>query len=256
MSRMDVTSRRAPKDRLARIAVGALCTLWCAAPGQARAQEQQEEPGQRQSGEAIPRGALSPPRPDVGVPDVSQRAGGERPTIQYRFASKQKLLMVQPILMTHVRDDFYDSWGFGADVSYFLTERFGLELRALKLQTSLDNAAFDIKERFGLVPDARPQSGWLQLGMRYAPGYGKFLMWKRFLVHFDPQLVLHLGVATADKRYLPTSTLAMSFLTHWRWGIKAKLDLGLSMQFEKRERGWVFTTGFAPVLGIGWGRNF
>lgn len=234
------------------LALGALCTSWSAALPQARAQGTPATVEQ----ESAPADNLSPPRPDVGVPDVRARSGGERATIQYRFASKQKLLMLQPTLMTHVRDDFYDSWGFGADVSYFLTERFGLELRALKLQTSLDNAAFDIKERFGLVPDARPQSSWLQLGARYAPGYGKFLMWKKFLVHFDPQFVLHLGVATADRRLLPSSTLAFSLLTHWRWGIKAKLDLGLSMQLEKRERGWVFTTGFAPVLGVGWGRNF
>lgn len=200
--------------------------------------------------------ALVVQKPDVGVPDVNARAGGERPTIQNRFASKKRLLVVQPLLMTHVRDDFYNSWGGGADLSYYFTERWGLELRAVFLRTTLDAAAFDIKERFGIVPDARPQNRWLNVGVRYSPGYGKFLMWDNFVVHFDPQLVLHAGVASADRRLLPGATAAFSLMTHWRWGIKAKVDLGISVQGEQRERGWVLTTGFAPVLGVGWGRNF
>ena len=54
----------------------------------------------------------------------------------------------------------------------------------------------------------------------------------------------------------PSADLSFSLLTHWRWGIKAKLDLGMTMQLEKRDRGWTFSTGFAPVLGVGWGYNF
>ena len=93
-------------------------------------------------------------------------------------------------------------------------------------------------------------------GARWAPGYGKVLMMRRFVVHFDPQLVLHAGVARAERRWLPSFQGAFSLLTHWRWGIKAKVDLGMTVQGERRERGWVWTTGFAPFLGVGWGYNF
>ena len=195
-------------------------------------------------------------RDEPGVPDLESRAGGDRPTVQRRYASKQNLLTLSGALATHVRDDFYDSWGVGAQLAYYISERWGFEARALFLRTRLDGAALDLQERIGLVPDARPQNRWLLLGARYSPGYGKMLMWDSFLVHFDPQLVIHLGVATAEKRWLPTSTVAFSLMTHWRWGIKASVDLGVTTQFERRERGWVFTTGFAPVLGLGWGRAF
>lgn len=203
-----------------------------------------------------PEGPIKPDAPDVGVPDVNARAGGDRPTVQRRFAEKAKLLTLNLALMTHVRDDFYDSWGAGADLSYFVSERWGFEARAIFLRTQLDSAAFDLKERIGFVPDARPQDNWFLLGARYSPGYGKLLMWQKFMVHFDPQFVVHAGVATAEKRVLPTTTLAFSLMTHWRWGIKAKVDLGMSVQGEKRDRGWVVTTGFVPVFGLGWGRNF
>lgn len=189
------------------------------------------------------------------APDLEKRAGSGRATIQRRFAPKARLLYGTATLMTHVRDDFYDSWGYGVDVGYFYKETMGVELRAMQLRTSLDDAALDLKERIGLTPDARPQKAWLMAGMRYAPGYGKMLMWRRVVVHFDPQLVGHLGAARAEQRWIPTLDLSLSFLTHWRWGIKAKLDLGMSMQLERRDRGWVFSTGFAPVLGVGWGYN-
>lgn len=193
---------------------------------------------------------------ELPSPDLSARAGGDRPTVQRRFAPKDNLLYGTATLLTHVRDDFYDSWGGGVDIGYFAKESIGYELRVARLRTSLDNAAIDLKERIGLTPDARPQDAWLMAGIRYAPGYGKMLMWERFIVHFDPQLVMHLGVARAEKRLIPSADLSFSLLTHWRWGIKAKLDLGMTMQLEQRDRGWTFSTGFAPVLGVGWGYNF
>lgn len=180
----------------------------------------------------------------------------ERPTIQRRFAPKDKLLFGNASIMKHVRDDFYSSWGYGADVGFFVAEQWGLELRYLKLNTSLDDSAVDLKERIGLTPDARPQGHWLQLGARYAPGYGKLLMWESLVLHFDPQIVVHGGVALAEARVLPSFNVALSLLGHFRWGLKLKVDLGASVQGEHRERGWIWTLGFAPVLGLGWGYNF
>ena len=184
------------------------------------------------------------------------RQDPDRPSIQRRFAPKDGLLYANASLMTHVRDDFYSSWGYGADLGYFMSESWGLELRYLRLRTSLDDAALDLKERIGLTPDARPQDTWVQVAVRYAPGYGKLLMWESMVLHFDPQLVVHGGVALAEARVLPSFTAALSLLGHFRWGLKLKVDLGLSVQGEKRERGWVWTTGFAPVLGLGWGTTF
>lgn len=178
------------------------------------------------------------------------------PTIQKRYADKDKLLYANASVMTHVRDDFYSSWGYGADVGFFLTQTLGLELRFIKLNTTLDDAAIDLKQRIGITPDARPQRLWAQAGVRYAPGYGKMLMWESFVVHFDPQLVVHGGIAQADGRILPSFNVALSMLAHFRWGIKLKVDLGASIQSEARERGTVWTTGFVPLVGLGWGWQF
>lgn len=189
------------------------------------------------------------------APAVRLKPTDARPTIQRRFAPKRGLLYLHVSSTMHVRDDFYDSWGVGGDLGYFFSERLGGELRVLKMQSSLDDAAQDLKERLGITPDARPQDLWLLAGARYSPGYGKLLMWSSWVLHFDPQLTIHGGVASAEARWLPTFQAAASLFLHFRWNIKAKVDLGVSVQGERRDRGWVWTTGFAPVVGIGWGVN-
>ena len=179
----------------------------------------------------------------------------ERPTVERRFAPKRRLLYGQVTGMTHLRDDFMNTWGVGGDLGYFPWEWLGLELRALGLTNALDDSAIDLKERLGLTPDAYAQNTWWLAGLRFAPGYGKMLMFNTFVIHFDPQIVLHGGFARAQDRWLPTFTTAFSLMTHWHFGIKATLDLGLSIQQEERDRGSVWTLGFAPVLGLGWGWN-
>lgn len=186
---------------------------------------------------------------------VEERAQ-ERPTIQDRFAPKAGLLYVQPLVMTQIRDDFYRSRGVGGELGFFFLESLGVDVRAVKLSTTLDDAAIDLKERIGLTPDARPQDLWLLGGVRWAPGYGKLLMFGSWVLHFDPQIVVHGGVARAEARWLPTFEVAFSTMLHFRWGIKATLDLGASIQREQRERGQIWSVGFAPSLGLGWGYNF
>jgi len=180
------------------------------------------------------------------------RADDDRPTIQRRYAEKDDSLYLHATGATHIRNDFYNSFGAGADVGFYSSEALGFELRSLFLGTRLSRAAVDVKERTGLTPDARPQSMMFTAGPRWSFGYGKILAINRFVVHFDPQLTLQGGVARAERRLLPTAYTALTLLTHYRWGIQAKVDLGATIQMEKRDRGWVTSVGFMPVLGLGW----
>lgn len=176
----------------------------------------------------------------------------ERPTIQRRYAPKKQSIYLHAAGTTHIRNDFYDSYGVGADFGWYPWESLGFELRGMFLQTRLSAAAKDVQERTGLTPDARPQSLLATLGARWSFGYGKILALKSFVVHFDPQLVATGGVARAETRWLPSGLIGPSLLMHFKWGIQAKLDFNVSIQGEKRERGWIPSVGFMPVLGIGW----
>ena len=176
----------------------------------------------------------------------------ERPTVQRRFATKRQSIFLHATGATHIRNDFYDSFGLGVDLGYYPWESLGFEARLLFLQTSLSNAARDLQERTGLTPDARPQSFMATAGGRWSFGYGKLLAVRTFVVHFDPQLTLSGGVTQAETRWLPTALAGFGLLMHFKWGIQAKLDLNASIQNEKRERGGVTTVGFLPVLAVGW----
>lgn len=175
-----------------------------------------------------------------------------RPTIQRRFAPKKQSVYLHATGTAHIRNDFYDSYGFGADIGYYPWEELGFELRGLFLQTRLSAPARDIQERTGLTPDARPQSMLATLGPRYSFGYGKILAFRSFVVHFDPQLAAGGGVALAETRWIPSGLVGLSLLLHFKWGIQAKFDINASIQGEKRDRGWVTSVGFMPVVGIGW----
>ncbi|MFB6372347.1 MAG: hypothetical protein ABEN55_04410 [Bradymonadaceae bacterium] len=177
----------------------------------------------------------------------------DRPTIQQRFATKSGRMFAHAMLTTQIRNDFYDSIGLGIDAGWYPSELLGLEARWAYLFSSLSPAAVDVKEETGLTPDARPQHMLMTAGARWSFGYGKMLVMEDSVVHFDPQLTAHGGIALAEKRVLPTATVGVSLLTHFVGGLQAKLDLAMAMQFEQRNRGWVPSFGFMPTLGFGWG---
>jgi outer membrane beta-barrel protein len=176
----------------------------------------------------------------------------ERPTIEHRYAAKALTPYAHLTGLLHLRNDLYETQGVGADLGFWLVEEWGVELRGAWLNTHLSRAARRVKRATGLVPDARPQQLALLGGARWSPAYGKVLLADRFVVHFDPQLFAHGGVTLAETRVLPTLLVGAGFLAHFKWGIEAKLDLALSIQLERRDRGWVGSLGFFPVLGLGW----
>ena len=114
----------------------------------------------------------------------------DRPTVQRRFAVKDDSLYLHLTGTTHIRNDFYSSFGAGLDVGFYPTESFGLEVRGMFLETHLSSAAVAVRERTGLTPDTRPQSLLATAGPRLSWGYGKILAINRFVLHFDPQLTL------------------------------------------------------------------
>lgn len=179
------------------------------------------------------------------------QAQSPRPTVQNRFATKTDTFYAHLTGAASLRNDFYHSLGGGLDAGYYFNETFGLELRWLWMANWEVDAAETIREDTGLIPDARPQNMLFEARSRYSFGYGKILV-SDSVVHFDPQLTFGAGVALAEGRVLPTTTLGVALLTHYAYGIQAKLDLQLAFQLENRDRGWVPSFGFVPVLGVGW----
>jgi hypothetical protein len=187
----------------------------------------------------------------ISVPMSLHAQGSDRPTIQDRFAQKRGDLYAHATGMTQIRNDYYDSFGLGLDIGFFPTERIGVEWRGFWLHSALNPAAQTIRRETGLTPDARPQEWLTTAGLRYSFGYGKMKIGSSNVVHFDPQLAVHGGIAVADRRVLPTVTTAASMLLHFKHGVQAKIDLGMALQLEDRARGWVPSIGFAPVIGVG-----
>ena len=189
----------------------------------------------------------------VGLPaPVAAEDDDQRDTLQERYASTDGRMFAHLTTSTIVRDDFYRSFGVGFDGGYFPSEDWGLELRLRQHFTSLSHTGQQMFEDHEMVPDMRAPDTTLEAGGRLSWGYGKVLTLGDFVVHFDPQLLAHGGLTLAEERIVPKISGGIGFLTHWRWGIQAKLDLQISVHFEQRDRGVVPATGFVPLLGVGW----
>ena len=178
----------------------------------------------------------------------------ERAKVQNRFQPRLRRLSANTQLGTHIRDDYYDSFAGGFGVEYFINDQWGIGLNYACLWTSLSDEAEKLRDGYGLVPDARPQQEHLSLSALYGLGYGKMLLVGN-VVYFDPLLALHLGLANAEERILPTFKVAFAPTFLLQNGFSLRLDLGLTMQFEQRSRGVVFTTGFMPMLSLAWSRQ-
>lgn len=176
----------------------------------------------------------------------------KRPTVQERFAPRVRSLNIWAGGVAHIRDDYYTSYGAKADLSYFFNDTLGVSLGARHLWTSLSDEALILRDRYGLTPDARPQSWHVSLGALMGLGYAKALL-SNAIAHVDPVVGLQLGLSSADERLIPTIELSALPTLLLAKGLKVRLELSATVQFEQRERGLVVSTGFLPSVSVGWG---
>lgn len=179
----------------------------------------------------------------------------ERPTVQERFAPRIQSLNLWAGGIAHIRDDYYTSYGAKGDVSYFFNDTLGITLGVRHLWTSLSDEAIILRDRYGLTPDARPQSWNYGIGMLFGMGYAKALF-ANSITHIDPILGVHFGMTSADERWLPTLEFSALPTVLLAYGLKVRFELVTTVQFEQRERGTVITTGFLPSITLGWGGTF
>lgn len=176
------------------------------------------------------------------------------PTIQNRFASNRNTLGLHAFVTSQFRGDFYHQIGLGGSVAYYPLEALGLEVTGTGFFSWLNDTAHQLTRETGWIPDTRRRNGHLLLGGRLSFGYGKLQVAEAFVVHFDPQLVVQLGVTFADEdRFLPTGLAGFAMLFHFDFGLQVRLDLMAIMDLEERtDRGMVASVGFAPLLAVGW----
>lgn len=178
----------------------------------------------------------------------------ERPRVQNRFQPRIHRLSAYVSAGGHIRDDYYDSLGGGVGLEYFLSDRWGVGLNYQRLSTTLSDEAETLRDGYGLVPDARPQDSQITISGLWGLGYGKMLVLDE-IVHFDPIVSMHMGVSYAEARTLPTLKINFAPTFLLKHSLSVRLDLGLTAQMESRTRGWVLTTGFMPMISVGWGKQ-
>lgn len=193
----------------------------------------------------------APPDPSAEDDSLESEEPG---TIQNRFARKVGTLSLHALATTTFRGDFWHQVGFGGALAFYPIEELGIEVRAMGHASWLNDAGHQIRDETGLIPDTRRRLGTYLVGGRLSMGYGKIQIADALLVHFDPQVLLSVGVSNADEgRVLPTGQAGLGLLIHFDLGFQLQIDLLAVLDAEDRaDRGLIWSVGFAPYLSFGW----
>jgi hypothetical protein len=150
------------------------------------------------------------------------------------------------------RRDFYVSPGVRIGGTYFLAESLGLEVQISHFFSRLNQAALQVQQRYGVLPDSRAP-GWLAVGgVRYAAGYGKMIVGGvNRAIHFQPQALAQVGLHVNDGTVGPSGLAGLGLLVHAtpRWFFR--LEAAATLDLERRVTGTATVLGFLPSLVTG-----
>ncbi len=195
------------------------------------------------------------PNPQIAPQQSDIYPVPQRHTIQNKFFSLDKAIITGFSIVSHQRDDYYDSLGLALSLSYFWNEQNGISFKWMNYWTDLGSEAEPLRKNYGFTPDAAPQHHWLLLGWERSLGYGKILFNGSQILQFDQLISINTGIATADQRIIPTVLLTFSPTFYLKNLFKIRFDFGFDLQIENRTRGYVLSSGFVPGITIAWGGN-
>jgi len=193
--------------------------------------------------------AKTPPRSSLSEP-APRPAADLR--IQNRLVHNASALHVFAGVDYLERRDFYVSPGVRAGASYYLTEALGAEVQASHYFSRLNDAARQVEQTYGALPDSRAP-GWLFVGgLRAALGYGKIMMsGVSSAVHFQPQALLQVGLHVHEGNVGPSGITGVGLLVSITPRLFVRLDGALSLDVEARSQGTTWALGFLPSLVVG-----
>lgn len=169
--------------------------------------------------------------------------------VEPRLFVKQGRLFTSLGLTYLERGDYWLSPGAALSLTYYPTERGGLDARVMWFFSSLSQSAQQISSSTGFVPDARQPNALVLAGWRQSLTYGKVALGGTAL-HFDVQGAAHAGGLFTDRGIAPAVSASGGIVGRLGSHVFTQLDLGLLLSFEQRQHGSA-VLGFLPVFSFG-----
>ncbi len=178
------------------------------------------------------------------APVVTQR-------VDRRFVQKTGHAELSLGLAYLSRGDFYRNIGLEGTFSYWTDESVALEAQAALYHAGDTDATEQVKRDLGFVPNAHREQSIVTVGGRWSIAYGKALVGKDSIVHFDPQVFAHAGMHSSEDGIGPMADVGLALGARPKPWLELRLDFALVLQAEDRKDGWAAILGYKPLLSVG-----
>jgi outer membrane beta-barrel protein len=209
---------------------------------------QAEEPAESKGDEVDLSGAVSA-QARTGQPGSTARKSWDDIVVVPRKAFlKDGRIELSPFSGISLNDVLIRHYSFGGDLNYFLTDVFSVGLQGqyfIKERTARESV---VGLQYNRVATLNKYKWAAALNFGYVPGYGKFALFNRFIVHWD--IFVSGGVGMIQTEIIPRIVGDESFTNNRiapNFGLGTRLVLGNWLTFNVALRDYVFNDLFEPT---------
>lgn len=121
--------------------------------------------------------------------------------VQNRLYKKEKRFSLLATWGPMINDQFSDGKGLLLGASYFLNERWGVELSYLTNSPKDNTLTTEFKERFGVVPNHNKFDNYIGISGTWVPIYAKASLLDKKIIYYDLALSLGAGFAQYEQQF-------------------------------------------------------
>lgn len=125
--------------------------------------------------------------------------------VQNRLYTKEKRFSITPIVGTNLSGQYSSSYNVGADISYYFTERTGVELTGWYSGSSDNDFVLDFAIGRGVMPDHNLPMYFVGANYNWVPIYAKMSFLEKKILYFDMFISPGIGVTGLKSRNFSTT---------------------------------------------------
>jgi outer membrane beta-barrel protein len=184
----------------------------------------------------------------TGTQGVAARAGWDDIVVVPRKAFlKDGRVELNPFTGVSLNDALIRHYSFGGDLNYFLTDVLSIGLQGQYYLKERTDRAGIVGLQYNRIATLNRYKFAAALNFGYVPGYGKFSLFNRYIIHWE--MLVSAGVGFIRTEIIPRDPSDASFQNDRiapNFGVGTRLFLNRWLTFNVQLRDYVFSDKFEP----------
>ena len=209
-----------------------------------------------------PAGEAKPDEPPAAIPDpgapaatAEQPAGPRKPSyddivvVPRKAFLKGGRLELAPFTAISLNDVLIRHYGFGGDLNFYLTDVFSIGLQGQYFVKERSDREGLVGLQYNRTATLNKLKYGAALNFGYVPGYGKFTLFNKYILHWD--ILVSAGVGVIWTEIIPRIATDQAFgntniAPNFQVGTRFFLSDWLTVAFAFRD--YVFNDRFEPLM--------